>query len=65
VTAKEPVDVAIPGSRASFGVVERAQALGDFEVLNERGRRLLRLDLGDDIEGGLSSLSEALERALD
>ncbi len=65
VTATEPADVAIPGSRASFGVVERAQALGDFEVLNERGRRLLRLDLGDDIEGGLSSLSEALERALD
>jgi transaldolase/glucose-6-phosphate isomerase len=65
VTATEPVDLAIPGNRASFGVVERAQALGDFEVLNERGRRLLRLDLGDDIEGGLSSLSEALERALD
>ncbi len=65
ITARSPADIAIAGERASFGVVEAAQALGDFEVLGERGRRLLRVDLGDDIEGGLISLSAAMERALD
>ncbi len=65
VTGKAAADVAIPGERASFAVVESAQALGDFAVLNDRGRRVLRLDLGEDIEGGLDSLSEALDRALD
>ncbi|MHB8529266.1 MAG: bifunctional transaldolase/phosoglucose isomerase [Caulobacteraceae bacterium] len=64
VTGAAQPDAAIPGSRASFGVVEAAQARGDFEVLNERGRRLLRLDLGPDVEAGLSSLSEAMDRAL-
>jgi transaldolase/glucose-6-phosphate isomerase len=44
--------------------VQAAQARGDFDVLAERGRRALRLDLGRDIEGGLKRLSEAVERSL-
>ncbi|HEY5072284.1 MAG TPA: bifunctional transaldolase/phosoglucose isomerase [Caulobacteraceae bacterium] len=63
VTAKPGRDLAIPGRRSSFGVVEAAQARGDFEVLAERGRRLLRLDLGDDVAAGLARLSDAVERA--
>jgi transaldolase/glucose-6-phosphate isomerase len=45
-------------------VVEQAQARGDFEVLAERGRRVLRLDLGRDVEKGLSELADAVERSL-
>ena len=47
----------------SFGVVQQAQALGDFEVLNERGRRAIRLHL-DDVERGLAQLVKALAEAL-
>jgi len=32
ITADEPADLAIPGHAASFGVIEAAQARGDFEA---------------------------------
>jgi transaldolase/glucose-6-phosphate isomerase len=64
ITAEPEADIPIPGRKASFAVVQAAQARGDFDVLAERGRRALRLDLGRDIEGGLKRLSEAVERSL-
>ncbi|MGH7268390.1 MAG: bifunctional transaldolase/phosoglucose isomerase, partial [Candidatus Rokuibacteriota bacterium] len=39
LTADTGDDVPIPGHRFGFGVLARAQARGDFEVLAERGRR--------------------------
>jgi transaldolase/glucose-6-phosphate isomerase len=35
----------IPGAGLSFGTLERAQALGDFEVLRAHGRRVVRIEL--------------------
>jgi len=63
ITHKPSADLDVPGRKLTFGVVEAAEARGDFEVLAERGRRLLRFDLGGDVEGGLRRLTEALERA--
>ena len=63
ITAKPAADIPVPGRSISFGVVEAAQARGDFEVLAERGRRLLRIDLGQDVEGGLRRLARAIDRA--
>jgi transaldolase/glucose-6-phosphate isomerase len=63
ITAQPEDDIAIPGHRAGFALVQSAQACGDFDVLAERGRRVLRLDLGRDVEGGLKRLSEAVERS--
>ncbi len=63
ITHRASADLAVPGRKASFGVVEAAEARGDFEVLVERGRRLLRFDLGTDVDGGLRRMTEALERA--
>jgi transaldolase/glucose-6-phosphate isomerase len=60
ITARPAKDLPIPGRGLSFGVVESAQARGDFEVLAERGRRVLRIDLGDDVEAGLAQLAAAL-----
>lgn len=57
-------DVPIPGRAAGFATVEAAQARGDFEVLAERGRRLLGVDLGVDTTAGLTTLLAALDRAL-
>lgn len=57
----DPVeDVAVPESDYTFRALIRAQALGDFEALRQRGRRLLRVELGKDAVGGLESLNEAL-----
>lgn len=64
ITCDHAEDVAIPGRRATFGVVEAAQARGDLEVLRERGRRCLRVHLGADAAAGLERLREAVERAL-
>ena len=64
ITAWPALDMPIPGRGLTFGVVEAAQARGDFEVLAVRGRRALRIDLGDDIEAGLAQLASALAPSL-
>ncbi|HEY1447651.1 MAG TPA: hypothetical protein VGF33_03875, partial [Caulobacteraceae bacterium] len=64
ITATPARDLAIPGRRISFGQVETAQALGDMAVLGERGRRILRIGLGEDVEGGLRRLAAAIKRAV-
>jgi hypothetical protein len=38
-----------------------AQALGDLQVLRERGRRVLRVHLGSDVKAGLALLRRAVE----
>jgi transaldolase / glucose-6-phosphate isomerase len=57
-------DIDVPGHRYSFGTVIAAQARGDLTVLNERGRRALRIHLGNDVNGGLKVLKNALHDAL-
>ncbi len=64
ITADVAKDLAVPGHAATFGVIEAAQARGDFEVLAERGRRAVRVHLKGDIESGLSALAEMVNRAL-
>ena len=41
VTAEPDEDLAVPGEPFSFGVLESAQALGDFQSLDRAGRRAL------------------------
>ena len=64
ITADAADDVTIPGRKATFGVVEAAQARGDFRVLGERGRRVLRAHIGGDLPAGLAQLSKATREAL-
>ena len=45
VTAPADEDLPIPGEPYSFGVLEMAQALGDFESLDRTGRRALHVHL--------------------
>jgi glucose-6-phosphate isomerase len=45
VTADPSPDLAVPGQGYSFGILEMAQALGDFESLNRAGRRAMHLHL--------------------
>jgi transaldolase/glucose-6-phosphate isomerase len=64
ITAGEGPDIAVPGQKASFGVVIAAQARGDFDVLAERHRRALRLHIEGDVEKGLATIGEAVRKAL-
>ncbi len=64
ITADDAHDLAVPGQKASFGVIKAAQARGDFGVLTERGRRAIRVHLKGDLTSGLKMLDDALQRAL-
>ena len=64
ITADDVRDLAVPGQKASFGVIKAAQARGDFDVLTERGRRALRVHLKGDLESGLKMLDAAITVAL-
>ena len=64
ITCENAADLPVPGQRYTFGLVKAAQARGDFQVLAERGRRLLRVHLGADVPGGLATLNRAMEQAL-
>jgi transaldolase/glucose-6-phosphate isomerase len=65
ITAQPAHDLAIPGYAASFGIVEAAQAAGDFQVLAERGRRALRAHIAGDIDAGIAALSAAVRLTLE
>jgi transaldolase/glucose-6-phosphate isomerase len=65
ITGDDAKDLAVPGQKFTFGVVKAAQARGDFQVLVERKRRVLRAHLGPDVAAGLETLNQAIERALD
>jgi transaldolase/glucose-6-phosphate isomerase len=54
-------DLAVPGMGYTFGQLIRAQALGDYQALRQKQRRVLRVDLGTDVPGGLIRLTEALD----
>jgi transaldolase/glucose-6-phosphate isomerase len=64
VTCDDAKDLPVPDQKYTFGIVKAAQARGDFEVLNERGRRALRVHLGADVADGLAKLEAALTEAL-
>jgi transaldolase/glucose-6-phosphate isomerase len=64
ITCDDPPDVDVPGQKYTFGIVEAAQARGDFQVLAERGRRALRIHLGSHVAAGLTTLKNAVRDAL-
>jgi glucose-6-phosphate isomerase len=64
ITCDDANDLPVPDQKYTFGVVKAAQARGDFEVLNERGRRALRVHLGADVGEGLIKLKETIDAAL-
>ncbi len=60
LTADDAEDADVPGKPYSFGVLKRAQALGDLEALRKHGRRVLRIHLGADVGQGLAALDKAI-----
>jgi len=55
--------VKLPDRDYDLGTLQLAQALGDFEALRDRGRRVVRVHLGQDVENGLARVAQALRTA--
>ncbi len=63
ITAEVAEDVPLPGEPFTFGVLIRAQALGDFQALASRHRRAIRVHLGTDVAAGLRTLLDIVQQA--
>jgi transaldolase/glucose-6-phosphate isomerase len=55
-------DISVPERSFSFGKLIGAQSLGDYQALIQRGRRVLRVNLGRDVLGGLEQLMHLIQR---
>ena len=53
-------DLAVPGTDFTFGSCIRAQADGDYHALRQRRRRVVRVQLGSDVRGGLAALIDSV-----
>ena len=64
LTAPDAKDLPIPGEPYTFSTLKQAQALGDFRSLATRGRRAVRVDLGQNVLAGLERLRDLIAAAL-
>ncbi|NOZ09948.1 MAG: glucose-6-phosphate isomerase [Gammaproteobacteria bacterium] len=64
ITTTNHHDITIPQTPYSFGQLYEAQALGDFQVLQRRQRRVLRIHLQDDAPNRITALYHYLRDAL-
>ncbi len=55
-------DISVPEKSFTFGKLIRAQSLGDYQALKQRGRRVLRVNLRRDVIGGLEKLMYLIQR---
>jgi len=64
ITRDDSVDVSVPGMPYSFGVLKRAQALGDFQALRDKGRRIVRLHLDASVTDPAAAVRRVISEAL-
>ena len=64
ITFDDPDDPQIPGMNAGFRTLLAAQALGDWQSLDKRNRRGVRVHLKGDLEPALRALIAAVDEAL-
>ena len=60
ITCDDKEDVEIPGEPFTFSILKEAQALGDFQALSSRKRRLLRLHLPADVDSALDKVYQLI-----
>ncbi|MEO5642613.1 MAG: bifunctional transaldolase/phosoglucose isomerase [Bacteroidia bacterium] len=61
LVSEEEVTLAIPGEKFGFDILHHAQSLGDFRSLDNKGRRVIRINLGKNINYGLDALMTLLQ----
>lgn len=64
LTADYVRDIQVPQHQYTFGIVIRAQAQADFSVLAKHTKRILRVDLGDNLGETLKELKVIIQSAL-
>jgi glucose-6-phosphate isomerase len=64
LTAEATQDLAIPGAGYTFGKLQLALAMGEFDALESRRKLVLRLHLTRGIEQGLSDVEQVIQQAL-
>jgi glucose-6-phosphate isomerase len=64
VTVTHADDLSIPGEPYSFGVLEMAQALGDFTSLDRAGRRVVHVHLPSFDVGAFEEIAATMKEAL-
>jgi len=64
ITAENAEEIPVPDTGYTFGTLILAQALGDLQVLRNRGRRVIRVDLGVNVIDGLELLSSIVRNVL-
>lgn len=64
ITADDAEDAPVPGQPYTFGVFNRAQALGDLEALRRHGQRALRVHLRGPVDTALERLEDLTAASL-
>jgi transaldolase/glucose-6-phosphate isomerase len=64
VTDNPKRDLPIPGRPFTFGILVRAQAMGDLQSLQKHGRRAIRLHIKGDLSQGVEHVREAIRSAV-
>ncbi|MBX3065130.1 MAG: bifunctional transaldolase/phosoglucose isomerase [Anaerolineae bacterium] len=63
ITVSDHADPAIPQANYGFSTLKQAQAAGDWQALQSKGRRVVRLHIENDTHSGLATLAKAVEAA--
>lgn len=64
VLAKRRSSLQVPGEKFTFEQLQLAQAVGDFEALDSKGRRAFLIELEDFSQESLMRLGDNIQRAL-
>jgi len=56
LTHEEENTLAIPNNNYDFGILDLAEALGDFKALNDKKRKVIRIHLGTKPDAGLQTI---------
>jgi transaldolase/glucose-6-phosphate isomerase len=59
----EKSNLAIPGEKFGFRTLHLAQALGDFRSLDDKGRKVIRIHLGESIDEGLEKTIRSIRHS--
>ncbi len=62
LTSEPPADVAIPGAGYTFGQLQMALALADFESFEMRRKLAMRLHLTQGLEQGLAEIERTIQK---
>lgn len=61
-TGNSSESLAIPGQKYTFGLLKRAQAVGDMQALIEHNKKVMLIDTGKDYINGLNAFKQIVKK---